>query len=190
MHNLAHAPSVSLVLLFFLYVGTEVGIGSWVATEEKRLPGGATSVLMLAPSFFYGFLLLGRAVSPLLLRRLSTLFISLAGLASAGFGAMLIILTHRPYWFYAGAACAGFGCAPQYPIFVTWVAQIFGKNSTWLSALFFAAAGAGGAALPWLIGIVGAQTNSLHHAFILPLLACVLMVFFALRSHPRAHAAA
>lgn len=187
MHNLAQAPSISLLLIFFLYVGTEVGIGSWVATEEKRLPGGTSTVLFLAPSFFYGFLLLGRAVSPVLLRRRSTLVISLAGLASAGLGALLIILAHQPVWLYVGAAFAGFGCAPQYPIYVTWIAQIFGKNSTWLSALFFAAAGAGGAALPWLIGVVGTHSDSLRLGFVLPLIACVLMVFFALRSHPRAH---
>ena len=189
IHNLAHAPSISLLLIFFLYVGTEVGIGSWVATEEKRLPGGASTVLFLAPSFFYGFLLLGRAASPVLLRRMSTLLISLIGLASAGLGASLIILAHQPFWLYAGAAFAGFGCAPQYPIFVTWLAQTFGRNSTWLSALFFAAAGAGGAALPWLIGIVGTHTDSLRLGFLLPLIACVLMIFCALRSHPRARAA-
>lgn len=189
VHNLAQAPAISLVLIFFLYVGTEVGIGNWVATEEKRLPGGATSVLFLAPSFFYGFLLLGRALAPLLLRRLSTILISVVGLASAGLGALIILLAQHHDWLYVGAAFAGFGCAPQYPIYVTWVAQIFGKNSTWLSALFFAAAGAGGAALPWMIGIVGSQTSSLRLGFILPLLACVLMVIFALRSHPRARAA-
>lgn len=189
MHNLAQAPSISLFLIFFLYVGTEVGIGSWVATEERRLPGGTSNVLLLAPSFFYGFLLLGRAVSPLLLRRLSTIFISIAGLASAGLGALIILLAHHPYWLYTGAAVAGLGCAPQYPIFVTWVAQIFGKNSTWLSAVFFTAAGAGGAALPWMIGIVGSQTNSLRVGFVLPLVACALMVLFAMRSHPRLRAA-
>jgi MFS transporter, FHS family, glucose/mannose:H+ symporter len=185
MRNLALAPSVSLFLIFFLYVGTEVGIGNWVATQEKRLPGGATIVLFLAPSFFYGFLLLGRAVSPLLLRRLSTSLISQVGLVSASIGSLIIILSHNPHWLYVGAAFAGLGCAPQYPIFITWLAQMFGKNSTWLSALFFAAAGAGGAALPWLMGIVGGQTGALRFGFVLPLIACVVMMFAAVRSHPR-----
>jgi len=188
MHHLAHAPSVSLLLIFFLYVGTEVGIGNWVATQEKRLPGGALTVLLLAPSFFYGFLLLGRAVSPLIVRRVSTLSISLSGLVSAALGTIVIILAPNSHWLFAGAALAGLGCAPQYPIFVTWLAQIFGKNATWLSALFFGAAGAGGAALPWLMGIVGAQTGELRLGFVLPLLACVVMLFGAVRSHPRTHA--
>jgi len=188
MHQLGLAPSVSLFLIFFLYVGTEVGIGNWVATQEKRLPGGALAVLLLAPSFFYGFLLLGRAVSPLLLRRLSTVFISLAGLLSACLGATLIILARDSHWLYAGAAIAGLGCAPQYPIFVTWLAHVFGKNATWVSALFFGAAGAGGAVLPWLMGIVAAQSGELRLGFVLPVFACVVMMFGAVRSHPQSHA--
>jgi MFS transporter, FHS family, glucose/mannose:H+ symporter len=188
IQNLGRAPSVSLFLIFFLYVGTEVGIGNWVATQEKRLPGGAATVLLLAPSFFYGFLLFGRAISPLLLRRLSTIFISMAGLVSAATGALIIILAHEPRWLFAGAALAGLGCAPQYPIFVTWLAQIFGKNATWLSALFFGAAGAGGSVLPWFMGIVGAQAGALRAGFFLPLLACLAMIFAAMRSHPRVHA--
>jgi MFS transporter, FHS family, glucose/mannose:H+ symporter len=186
LQHLGRAPSVSLMLIFFFYVGTEVGTGSWVATQEKRLPGAASTVLLLAPSFFYGFLLLGRAVSPLLLRRLSTISISVAGLISAAAGSALIILAHEPRSLFAGAAFAGLGCAPQYPIFVTWLAQNFGKNSNWLSALFFAAAGAGGAALPWLMGIVGARTDSLRIGFVLPLMASVLMIFFAIRAYPGA----
>lgn len=189
MRYLRQAPSISLVLIFFLYVGTEVGTGSWVATQEKRLHGSSPMVLFLAPSFFYGLLLLGRSVSPFLLKRVSTLSISLTGLATLGLGATMIILAHQPGWLYAGAACAGFGCAPQYPIFVTWLAQTFRQDSTWISALFFAAAGAGGAALPWLMGIAAAQGNSLRLGFILPLVASGLMVLFALRSYPRAQAA-
>jgi FHS family glucose/mannose:H+ symporter-like MFS transporter len=184
MRNLRAAPSVSLLLIFFLYVGTEVATGNWVATEEKRLPGGSTIVLFLAPSFFYGMLLFGRAISPLLLRRLSTRFLSLTGLASAALGLLIIILAHQPVPLYVGAAFAGLGCAPQYPIFVTWLAQTFGNNSTWLSSLFFGAAGAGGSVLPWLLGVVGTQTGSLRAGFVLPLLACVGMILCALRCYP------
>jgi len=188
MSHLRGAPSVSLFALFFLYVGTEVSTGSWVATEERRLPGGGLTVLLLAPPFFYGFLLFGRAISPFLLRHLSTLFISLVGLASAAMGVLTIISTHQPHWLYVGAALAGLGCAPQYPIFVTWLAQTFGKDSTWLSALFFAGASAGGAVLPWLLGIIGAQAGSLRVGFVLPFTTSLIMILLALRSHPRTRA--
>jgi fucose permease len=189
MQRLGQAPSASLFLIFFLYVGTEVGIGSWVATQERRLGGTSVMVLFLAPSFFYGFLLLGRSVSPLLLRRVSTLSLSLTGLVSVSLGAVVITLAQRQGWLYAGAAFAGFGCAPQYPIFVTWLAQTFRKNATWLSAVFFGAAGAGGAVLPWLMGILAARTHSLRLGFLLPLAASVVMMMFVVRSHPRAESA-
>ncbi|HYA61920.1 MAG TPA: MFS transporter [Candidatus Sulfotelmatobacter sp.] len=189
MQRLGQAPSVSLFLIFFLYVGTEVGIGSWVATQERRLGGTSVMVLFLAPSFFYGFLLLGRSVSTLLLRRVSTISLSLAGLVSVSFGAVVITLAQRQGWLYAGAAVAGLGCAPQYPIFVTWMAQTFRKNATWLSALFFGAAGAGGAVLPWLMGILAARTHSLRLGFLLPFAASVFMMVFAMRSHPHAESA-
>lgn len=185
MHYLKHAPSFSLVLIFFLYVGTEVGTGNWVATQEKRIYGSSPLGVLLAPSFFYGFLLFGRAISPLLLTRFSTIALSLAGQVGMGLGALVIIFARHPDGLYVGASLAGLGCAPQYPIFITWLAEIFRENSTWLSALFFGAAGAGGAALPWLMGIVAAQTGSLRMGFLLPFGACLLMLFFAFRAHPR-----
>jgi MFS transporter, FHS family, glucose/mannose:H+ symporter len=185
MHELAQAPSVSLVLLFFLYVGTEVGVGNWVATQEKRMPGNSSIVLFLAPSFFYGFLLLGRGLSPILLKLFSTRFLAISGLINAALGASIIVFAQQSAWLYVGAAFAGFGCAPQYPILVTWLAQTFRENATWLSALFFSAAGAGGAALPWLMGIVASQSHSLRVGFVLPFAACVTMIFLANRARPK-----
>ena len=69
---LQQRPAIPLLLLFFLYVGTEVSIGGWVAALEQRLPGVNTSSLAVAPSVFYGFLLIGRGMAPILLKRLST----------------------------------------------------------------------------------------------------------------------
>jgi FHS family glucose/mannose:H+ symporter-like MFS transporter len=189
MHELAQAPSIALVSLFFLYVGTEVGVGNWVATQEKRMPGMGAVTLFLAPSFFYGFLLFGRGLSPVLLRRFSTNVMAIAGLISAALGAAIIIFALHPVLLYVGAAFAGFGCAPIYPILVTWLAQIFRQNSTWLSALFFGASGAGGAALPWLMGITASVTHSLRAGFVLPFVACVVMAFLAMRMRPQVSSA-
>lgn len=182
--HLHERPAVPLLLLFFLYVGTEVGIGGWVAAVEKRLPGGNTSALAIAPSVFYGFLLFGRGIAPFLLTRLSTFVISLAGLLLAASGAALIAFSTVPATLLLGCAIAGFGCAPQYPIFVTWLAQIFREDSTWLGALFFGAGGLGGGVLPWLVGIIASQTHSLHTAFLLPLTVSLAMALLTFRARP------
>jgi len=184
---LAHmrvSQAIPLLLLFFLYVGTEVALGGWVASYEKRMPGMAAVTLVIAPSVFYGALLFGRGVAPFALRRLPQIAISLGGLSLATLGAAIIAASHTPQPLYVGAAFAGFGLAPQYPILVTWLAAIFRQDSTWIGALFFGAAGIGGGALPWLVGIISFSTDSLRAGLFVPLTVCFLMIFLVLRAHP------
>ena len=179
-----------LLLLFLLYVGVEVAVGGWIAAYEKRMPGMASVALMLAPSVYYGFLLLGRGVCPLILRHVSQVVISAGGLGLAAGGGTLIAVSHTPHILYIGAALAGFGLAPQYPIFVTWLAAIFKQDSPWIGSLFFAAAGIGGGAVPWLVGIVSARTGSLGAGLYIPLVITVSMIFLALRARPDAESEA
>ena len=176
--------AMPLLLLFFLYVGVEVALGGWVATFEKRLPGMSMVTLVIAPSVYYGALLFGRGVAPLAFRHFSEISVSLAGLSFATIGAAIIALSNSPNILYLGSAIAGFGLAPQYPIFVTWLAGIFKQDSSWIGALFFGSAGIGGGALPWLVGIVSFSTNSLRAGLLIPLVVTFLMVFLVIRARP------
>jgi len=182
--------TIPLFLLFMLYVGVEVALGGWIATYEKRLPGMSAITLVIAPSVYYGALLIGRGVASFAFRHFSTIFISMGGLSMAALGGSIIALSHSPQTLYLGSAIAGFGLAPQYPIFVTWVAAIFGQDSTWLGAVFFGAAGVGGGALPWLVGIVSAKTSSLRAGLFLPLAVTFLMIYLVLRARPATNSAA
>jgi MFS transporter, FHS family, glucose/mannose:H+ symporter len=177
--------AVPLLLLFFLYVGVEVALGGWVASYEKRMPGMSTLTRLLAPSVYYGFLLFGRGVAPLAFRHLSQIMISVGGLSLATVGCLVIALSNTPQALYLGAAIAGFGLAPQFPIFVTWLAAIFLDDSNWIGALFFGSAGIGGGALPWLVGIVSASTHSLRAGLYLPLVVTFVMIYLALQARPR-----
>jgi|HubBroStandDraft_1064217.scaffolds.fasta_scaffold79698_1 MFS transporter, FHS family, glucose/mannose:H+ symporter len=181
---LRRPQAIPLLSLYFLYVGTEVAIGGWVASYETRLPGIRTITLVIAPSVFYGALLLGRGVAPLGLRRVSEVSASIFGLLLATLGGGIITFSNTPHILYLGAAIAGFGLAPQYPIFVTWLAAIFKEDSTWVGALFFGAAGLGGGVLPWLVGIISATTTSLRAGLVVPLAVSFLMVFLVLRARP------
>jgi MFS transporter, FHS family, glucose/mannose:H+ symporter len=185
--RLPQAPP--LLALYFFYVGTEVALGGWVASYETRLPGIAVITHVIAPSFFYGALLLGRGIAPLVLRHLSEISVSVGGLLLATVGAAIIAASNTPHILYLGAAIAGMGLAPQYPIFVTWLAAIFKQDSTWIGALFFGAAGLGGGALPWLVGIISAVTHSLRAGLFVPLAVSFLMIFLVLRARPTAAAA-
>jgi fucose permease len=181
--------AVPLLLLFTLYVGVEVALGGWVASFEKRLPGMSMVTLVIAPSVYYGALLFGRGVAPFALRHISQVIISVGGLFVATLGASIIAISNSPHILYLGAAVAGFGLAPQYPIFVTWLAAIFRQDSTWIGALFFGSAGIGGGALPWLVGIISYSTHSLRAGLFLPLAVTFLMIFLVLRARPSPQAA-
>jgi len=186
--RLQTAPWVSLTLLFFLYVGIEISVGGWVALDEKRMAAVATSSLAAAPAFFYGFLLLGRFLVPWELRFVSQRALSVGCLGLTAVGVTVVALAQTPVILYLGALLAGFGCAPQYPIYVTWLAAQFKDDSTWLGALFFGAAGLGSSIIPWLVGVVASHTHSLRFGFLLPLISAVAMIPFALRACPM-HAA-
>ncbi len=183
--RLRPAPWISLALLFFLYVGIEISVGGWVALDEKRMVGITSARMAVAPAFFYGFLLLGRSLVPFALKHVSQQALCVAGLGLTAVGVAAVALAQAPALLYAGSLMAGFGCAPQYPIYVTWLAAIFKDDSTWLGALFFASAGLGSAIVPWLVGVVAAQTHSLRFGFLLPLASALLMIPFALRACPK-----
>jgi MFS transporter, FHS family, glucose/mannose:H+ symporter len=180
--------AVPLLLLFFLYVGVEVAIGGWVASFEKRLPGMSAITLYVAPSVFYGALLFGRGIAPLALRHVSQAAIAIGGLFASTAGATIIAASQSPHTLYLGAAIAGLGLAPQYPILVTWLAAIFREDSNWIGALFFGFSSMGGGVLPWLVGIVSATTHSLRAGLFIPLVVSFLMIFLVLRARP--HSAA
>ena len=183
--RLQPSPWISLVLLFFLYVGIEVSMGGWVAMDEKRLAGIAAGKLAAAPAFFYGFLLLGRFLVPWGLKFFSQRAICVGGTLVIAAGVFLVAFASTPLLLYIGGSLAGFGCAPQYPIYVTWVAAIFGEDSTWLAALFFGAAGLGSSIIPWFVGVIASQTHSLRCGFFLPLAAALFMIPSAWRACPR-----
>jgi fucose permease len=184
--RLKSAPWISLALLFGFYVGIEISVGGWVAQDEKRMVGITSAKMAAAPAFFYGFLLLGRFAVPFLLRRFSQRSLCVAGLGLITIGVALVAFAQTPMLLYTGALLAGFGCGPQYPIYVTWLAATFKDDSTWLGALFFGAAGVGSSIIPWLVGVVATQTHSLRFGFLLPLASALMMIPMALRASPRA----
>ena len=182
--TLQPAPWISLALLFFFYVGIEISVGGWVALDEKRIVGFTTARMAAAPAFFYGFLLLGRFLVPFALKHFSQRALCVGGLALTTVGVALVAFAQTPAMLHAGALLAGFGCGPQYPIYVTWLAAIFKGDATWLAALFFGSAGIGSSLVPWLVGVVASQTHSLRFGFMLPMGSALLMIPFALRACP------
>ena len=115
--------TIALASLFFLYVGTEVSFSFWAATYAKRLGTGAADMSTLAPMFFFGGLMTGRALAPLALARIRENRLVLGALAVTATGAILLVLFPRQKIAFASLALAGLGCSCIFPIFVAWLSR-------------------------------------------------------------------
>ncbi len=173
--NISFRSAVSLGALFFLYVGSENSVAGWVASLTKRMNPDSGDLWALAPMFFWGGLLAGRALVPLIPLRRSerTLLISGLILAAAGICFLLRAETFTSATLCVGAA--GLGLAAIYPILIAWLVKAYGERSRRIGAVMFALSGMGGATLPWVVGMTSTRTGSLRAGLLIPLAGCIAM---------------
>ena len=168
-------------LLFFIYVGTETCFGGWVATYARRVESGPHSLGTMTPSFFWGALLLGRALAPVALKFHAETVVARAGLFTGLIGGLLLISAHGIALVVVGSVLAGLGLASIFPISVSLLPRWFGHSARQASSVVFASGNTGGAVLPWVLGIVSARySGNLRLAFALPLLGIASMLVFYL----------
>jgi MFS transporter, FHS family, glucose/mannose:H+ symporter len=173
--NISMRSSVSLAGLFFLYVGSENSIAGWVASLTKRMHPDSGDMWALAPLFFWGGILSGRALVPLVPFRWRERALLAGGLILAGAAICLLL---RANTFASIATCvgaAGLGFAGIFPILIAWLVKAYGQRSRQIGAIMFALAGMGGATMPWFVGLISTAAGSLRTGLLLPLLGCVAM---------------
>lgn len=167
--------AVLLAGLFFLYVGCENSVSGWVATLTKRMHPSSGDLWALMPMFFWGGLLAGRALVPMLaLRRRERVLVG-SGLILACAGIVLLLQARTFASIAMCVAAAGLGLAGIYPILIAWLVKAFGERSRRISAIMFALAGLGGATMPWVVGLISTGTGSLRAGLLLPLAGCAAM---------------
>lgn len=156
--------------LVFLYVGTENAIAGWGASYALRLQSSSRYFWALVPSAFWAALLFGRAVAPLVLRKLADDELVLTGLVLATGGAWLLFNATTPSGLLAGVLCAGAGLASVFPTIVAALPRCFGEGAVRINGLIFAFAGLGGATIPWSVGFLSTRFGSLRIGLLVPLL--------------------
>jgi fucose permease len=170
--------TVIVAAIFFLYVGSEAGIGGWAAEHAKRLAGHATELTTMSPLFFYAGLMVGRGLASLLLPRIGSLRFIIAAFSLSLLGIVIIIAARSTHVAIAGFTIAGLGCATIYPIYISWFSHWYGPAARRLGGVVFSMASLGGSALPWLVGFVSTKANSLPVGFLVPLAGIFAMVGF------------
>jgi len=167
--------TIAVAAIFFLYVGSEAGLGGWAAEQLKRLVGHTTALTTMTPLFFYAGLMVGRGLASLLLPRIGSLRFIIAALSLAIVGTVIVIITRSPNVAIAGFTIAGLGCSTIYPIYISWFSHWYGPAARRLGGVVFSMASLGGSALPWLVGFVSTKANSLPVGFLVPLAGVFVM---------------
>jgi fucose permease len=178
--RLSRISSAILALLFFLYIGVEGSVAGWLATYAKRtvLPSGV--LWMTAPSFFWAAIMAGRALAPLILRRIEERYVLIGGLAVSGVGVAAVLAGNSTASILTGTVISGLGMSSVFPIFIAMISQYFRELSTRVSPYMFAMAGLGGAVLPWVVGTVSSQTGKLRAGLTIALVGVALQLILSL----------
>jgi FHS family glucose/mannose:H+ symporter-like MFS transporter len=167
-------------VLLFLYVGVETTLGGWLSTLATRLHHPATigAFAISASSFFWLSLLIGRGLSPLLLRKIPETVLQPAAVGLSVLSICLLLVAQSFLGVAIAGSLAGLALAPVFPLSLSFFLSHAGQSKT--VGLVFAICGTGGAVLPWITGIVSTERHSLQWGLSVPLLGAIVMLILSL----------
>jgi MFS transporter, FHS family, Na+ dependent glucose transporter 1 len=145
-------PVLLMVLCFVLYVGGEVGYGSWIYTYAFTLDFGTEVTSNYLVSAFWGFFTLGRLFGVWISTRakpITILSFDFAGcLVSLG---LILLFQESAAILWIGTILLGISQASIFPTYLNFAEERMHVTGT-MTGLFLVGAGIGGMILPWLIG--------------------------------------
>jgi len=181
-----HVVLILIMLLFFLYVGVEVGFGGWIFTYTITLQLATEKSAAILTSFFWAALTTGRLITIPLAIRFSPSRL-LMGNYSGCLVALGIILigTNSIHLLWVGTILLGLGMAAIFPTLLS-LAQQFLPASGKITRWFFISASFGGMTIPWSIGqffdICGPQITMM---ILLVDVSCASLIFAGLIIYTR-----
>lgn len=165
-------------VLFFIYVGTETAFGNWAAMYARRIAPEHKALATIAPAFFWGALLLGRAAAPFVLRLHRETVVARSGLVLGLLGGLALVAAHGMQLVIAGCFLAGLGMSSVFPISVSLLPRWFGESARSVSGVVFGSGNIGGAVLPWIVGLVSTRFGNLRWGYFVPLGGVAFMLAF------------
>jgi fucose permease len=176
--------AILLGVLFFVYVGTEVGTSYWSSLHAQRATSWASNNFTFAQMFFYAGLLGGRGAGAAILLRLKEMTVAVGGILLAAAGELLFLSAHSPVALFTGAFLAGLGLSSLYPIYIAWLSKWFGTRARKVGGVMFSLAAAGASTMPALVGVVSRYAGSLRIGLLVPVAGCAVMLTTVLLLRP------
>lgn len=152
-------PVLLCVLMFFLYVGLELGFGNWIYTYALTLGLGTAITAAYLNSAFWGTFTVGRLLGVWVSTRARSqtiLFIDLLGCAI--FTVIIMLWKDSTLALWIGSIGLGLSMASIFPTIFILAGErmiITGAITGW----FLVGSGAGSMLLPWLIGQIFALSG-------------------------------
>ena len=154
-------PQVWLsALLFFLYVGAEVSLGTWTYSLLIESRGVDPAVAGFWAGSYWATFTIGRIVAGLYAKRVGVNLLVSGGVVGALLGAVLLVWNPSQVANLIAVALIGFSIAPIFPAMMSGTSQRVGAHfAANTIGMQMAAAGLGTAIIPSLLGILARQTS-------------------------------
>lgn len=163
------------VFLFFMYVGGEAALGTWVYTLLTESRGIAPAVAGFWAGSYWATFTIGRVIAGLFAKRAGVNLLVTGGLIGALLGVMLLIWNPSEAMNLLAVALIGFAIAPIFPAMMSGTSQRVGDHfAANTIGMQMAATGLGTAVIPGLMGVFARQIS----LEVIPI--CLLIVYAGL----------
>jgi fucose permease len=169
-------PQVWLsISLFFMYVGAETALGTWVYTLLTESRGIDPTIAGFWAGSYWATFTVGRVLAGLFARRAGVNLLVTGGLAGALLGAVLLVWNPSEAVNLLAVALIGFSIAPIFPAMMSGTSQRVGAHfAANTIGMQMAATGLGIAVIPSLMGVFARQIS----LEVIPI--CLLIVYAGL----------
>ncbi len=148
------------IVLFFLYTGSEVTLGTWAYSLLTEGRGITAEVAGLVSGSYWLMFTIGRILAGLLTRKAGIHRLVMASLLGALLGAVLVWWNVLPAFSVIGVGMIGFCIAPIFPALMSGTVKRVGSRYTSNTiGMQMSAAGLGASLIPGLVGVLARSTS-------------------------------
>ena len=118
------------VITILIYVGVEIGTSNWISEYFVSVLGTSKETASFTVTLFWGGILAGRILVPILARKVSLAIQLIALSILVTLALFLTVMFVHPAASTAGFLLAGIGCSSIYPLVMTLVGQHYKQNQS------------------------------------------------------------